>query len=345
MREFLRLSKEDLQLTIEQAAARKGWLASSVEKDFWVCWTLGQLFTMTELAGNLTFKGGTSLSKAWGLIDRFSEDIDLTIGRDALGFGGEKSPEREPSAKKQAKRLKALRLACGEFVRSVVLPKLYERTLAELGFDGWTLTLDTDDPDGQTLLLQYPTHFGAAQARYVRPVVKIEFGARSDPWPAEARAVQPVIAEIFPQIFTEPKTIVHTLAPERTFWEKAMLLHEETLRPANKPRRPRMARHYYDLYRLIESGVAERASQNMALFDQVLAHRQVFFSQNWVDYKTLRQGALRLLPAPENETGWKQDYDAMQLEMFSATPPLFGDVFATVRKFEEMFNSGRFLSR
>lgn len=338
MQHFLRMSAADRQLTTEQTAARKGWAATTVEKDFWVCWTLRQLFAMPELAGHLTFKGGTSLSKAWGLIDRFSEDIDLTIGRDALGFSGEMSPEQAPSAKQQAKRLKALRLACGEFVRNDILPKLGMVVQTELGPNGWALTLDEDDPDAQTLLFQYPTHFGAVQARYLRPVVKMEFGARSDPWPAQEREVRPVIAEVFPQVFTEPTTKVHALAPERTFWEKAMLLHEETYRQHDKARRPRMARHYYDLYRLIESGIAEAAAQDRVLFDQVLAHRRVFFAQSWVDYGTLELGMLRLLPLPEQEAGWRDDYAAMQDEMFSIAPPAFEDVLALVRQFQNRFN-------
>src|SRR5438105_9464822 len=112
MQHFLQLTPADQRLTIEQTAARMGWVASSVEKDFWVCWILQQLFMVPALAPHLTFKGGTSLSKAWGLIDRFSEDIDLTIARDALGFGDTNSPEQAPSAKQQAKRLKALKAAC-----------------------------------------------------------------------------------------------------------------------------------------------------------------------------------------------------------------------------------------
>lgn len=220
MQAFLALPREDQKLAIEQTGARNGWVASSVEKDFWVCWTLERLFALPELKGHLTFKGGTSLSKVWGLIDRFSEDIDLTIGRDALGFGGENSPELAPSAKQQAKRLKALREACGTFVRHTLMPTLNGHLITRLGATGWQLTLDAEDPDGQTLLFFYPTHFGGEAARYVRPIVKIEFGARSDPWPAHERSVHPVIAEVFPQLFTQLKTIVHALAPERTFWER-----------------------------------------------------------------------------------------------------------------------------
>lgn len=259
MARFLDLSAADQRLTMEQTAAQIGWIASSVEKDFWVCWTLQQLFTMPDLAPHLTFKGGTSLSKAWGLIDRFSEDIDLTIGRDALGFGGVNSPEQAPSAKQQAKRLKALKLACSAHVRDLVLPQLRERLASAIGEAGWTVQLDVDAPDAQTLLLEYPSHFQTHAPRYVRPVVKIEFGARSDPWPAGACMVRPVMAEHFPQVLEGSDAMVHALAPERTFWEKAMLLHEETYRPAGKTRRPRMARHYYDLYRLIEHGVGANA--------------------------------------------------------------------------------------
>jgi predicted nucleotidyltransferase component of viral defense system len=340
MRKFLQLSAADQKLAIEQTAARIGWAASSVEKDFWVCWTLQQLFVMPELAPHLTFKGGTSLSKVWKLIDRFSEDIDLTIDRAALGYGGDESPERAPSSKQRTKRLKALKDACREHVQSKVMPRLAERMTSELGDDTWTLQSDANDPDGQTLLFEYPTHFGLQQElRYVRPVVKIELGARSDPWPAHESTIRPMIAEAFPQAFAAPDCMVIALAPERTFWEKAMLLHEETYRPPEKARRPRMARHYYDLYRLIVQGVAERAAADSTLFQQVADHRKIFFSQTWVDYETLQPGNLRLIPLPHQEDGWRQDYIAMQGEMFSTEPPLFDELLKTVSAFECGFNT------
>ena len=341
MQHFLQLASADQRLTIEQTAARMGWVASSIEKDFWVCWTLQQLFAMPALAPHLTFKGGTSLSKAWGLIDRFSEDIDLTIDREALGFGGASSPEQAPSAKQQVKRLKALKAACREHVQAVVMPQLNVKIQAALGHSEWRLQLDANDADGQTLLFQYPTHFQHQQERYLQPVVKIEFGARSDPWPACTRTIRPVMADAFPQAFETPGCTVQALAPERTFWEKAMLLHEETYRPADKMRRPRMARHYYDLYRLIEQGVAASAAADKNLFAQVAAHRQVFFAQTWVDYATLL-GALRLLPLPDQEAGWRQDYSAMQGEMFSITPPAFDILLAAIKVFEQEFNAGKF---
>lgn len=339
MQQFLALPADDQKLAIEQTAARVGWVATSVEKDFWVCWTLQQLFAMPGLAEHLTFKGGTSLSKVWKLIDRFSEDIDLTIDRAALGFGGADSPDQAPSAKQQTKRLKALKAACRDHVQQTVMSQLEAQM--KIGLDGkaWNLRLDKDDIDGQTLLFEYPTHFRTQDDRYSSSVVKIEFGARSDPWPAQTSSIQSIIADVFPQAFAAPACTVNALAPERTFWEKAMLLHKETYRPADKARRPRMARHYYDLYRLIEQRIAAHAAADQELFMQVAAHRQVFFAQTWVDYATLRPGYLRLAPLPEQEAGWRQDYVAMQGEMFSTAPPPFDVLLKVIKVFEIEFNA------
>ena len=217
-----------------------------------------------------------------------------------------------------------------------MLQSLSARFIAQLGADDWQLVLDPNDSDGQTLLFFYPTHFGGEQARYVRPIVKIEFGARSDPWPSQERPLRPVIAEVFPQLFANPETIVHALAPERTFWEKAMLLHEEIYRPAEKLRRPRMARHYYDLYRLIQSGIAAKTVNDTALFKQVLTHRSVFFAQSWIDYQAMAPETLRLSPLPNQEQGWRQDYIAMQAEMFTQVPPDFDTLLDLIRQFEAM---------
>ena len=166
---FLQLSIEEQKLVLEQAAARKGWAIPSVEKDYWVCWTLQHLFALPSLAGNLTFKGGTSLSKAYGLIDRFSEDIDLTIGRDALGFGGDNSPENAQTTSQQDKRLKKLREACSASVLTLVLPELRAQFEAALPSGAWTLEPDSQDNDRQTLLFTYPTLFADGASRYVHP--------------------------------------------------------------------------------------------------------------------------------------------------------------------------------
>ncbi len=145
------------------------------------------------------------------------------------------------------------------------------------------------------MLFEYPGTFSGSSA-YLNPRVKIELGARSDTWPTEKPFVKSYLADAFPDIFTINKFPVQVVAPERTFWEKAMLLHEETFRPARKTRKARLARHYYDLWCLIKKGVAKRAMQNPDLFAGVAEQRAVFFNQNWMDYNTLRPGSLCLLP-------------------------------------------------
>jgi len=153
---FEQLPAEERALYLREAAVRLNMPSVIVEKDFWVCWTLREIFSLPEVGEALTFKGGTSLSKVWGLIDRFSEDIDLTIGREFLGFGGDRNPEAAPSAKQRNNRLKELKTACQEYVGQALLPILDAHIRAALTAGGWALRLDESDPDCQTILFQYP---------------------------------------------------------------------------------------------------------------------------------------------------------------------------------------------
>jgi len=322
----------------EQTAAKCGWPPGNVEKDFWVCVMLRELFVLPACGGNLTFKGGTSLSKAWGLIDRFSEDIDLTIDRDALGFGGEQAPERASSSKERQRRLATLKQACRDSIARQIEPALGARLQALVPKESWSLTADSHDPDGQTLLFAYPRAAGEGAPTYVRPVVRLEFGARSDPWPAESRKVSSLVAEAFPSLFLVTACTVRALLPERTFWEKVLLLHEERHRPAGKTRRPRMARHFHDVWRLIEAGIADKAVVDASLFEQVVQHRQVYFRQNWVDYATMKRGTLEMTPNHDQLAEWRADYAAMQGDMFLTPPPPFDEVLAALAAFQSRFN-------
>lgn len=311
-----------------------------MEKDFWVWLVLRELFALPKYGDHLTFRGGTSLSKAWGLIDRFSEDIDLTVDRGILGFGGDQGPEGAKSRKEQQRRIERLKLACREMIATQIAPALNAR-LRELlaSNESWSLSADDDDPDRQTLLFAYPRLVAEAAPSYVTPVVKLEFGARADPWPVEPRTVISIVAEVFPALMETPACTVRALRPERTFWEKVMLLHEETFRPQSETRRPRMARHYYDVWRLIKAGVAGDAAADLALFEQVAAHRKVYFRYGWVKYDTMKRGSIRVVPQPDQLAEWRRDYAAMQGEMFVGSPPSFDELLAVINVFQEEFNS------
>lgn len=325
------------ELAFQQAGAARGLAPGSLEKDFWVCLILRELFTLPDHANHLTFKGGTSLSKAWGLIDRFSEDIDLTIDRASLGFSGEDGPEAAPSRTKQRQRIEDLKEAASTLISSQLTPALAERLRTILaGDESWELTVEAD---AQTILFAYPRRPAVMTPEYLTPVVKLEFGARSDPWPSQERPVTPVAAEVYPDMFDAPTVMVRALRPERTFWEKVMLLHEERYRPAGKGRRARMARHYYDVWRLIDKGVAAMAVADEKLFDQVAAHRQLYFGYSWVDYGTLRRGRVNALPDEGSLDEWRQDYAAMQGAMFVETPPPFEEILEVIAGFQREFNA------
>jgi predicted nucleotidyltransferase component of viral defense system len=330
MQRFLAMKESERRELLEAAGTQLGLPAASVEKDFWVTWTLREMFDLPEWGPQLTFKGGTSLSKCWKLIDRFSEDIDLVVDREFLGFGGEL----------RGKKLKKLRPACSTKIRASLLPALQVRWNSVLpSAPRWALEpADRElDPDGQTLMFRYPTVLPDQQG-YLAPVVRIELGARSDTEPQDSPKIRTLLAEAFPDLLRGSEFPVRAVAARRTFWEKALLLHEETYRPAARGRE-RMSRHYYDVYRLVERGVADEALADVGLLQRIVEHRRVFFSYTWMDYATMRKGTLRLVPLPEQERAWREDYQAMRTQMFYGEPPGFDEVLAAVRTFQDRFNA------
>jgi len=339
---ILRLAPREQRQYFEETGNKLGLPPSSIEKDFWVCWTLRRLFELKGWGQHLTFKGGTSLSKGWKLIQRFSEDIDIVIDRSFLGFEGAKSPEMAGTRTGCQRRLKRLKHACEDQIMNSLKPSMEEacRTAIPETMQ-WELTADSNDPDGQTLLLRYPGLF-ASGTGYLQPQIKIELGARSDTEPTEVITIVPYVAEVFQDWRSSSEFTLRAVAPERTFWEKAMLLHEETFRPADKPRKGRLARHYYDLACLIEKGVADKAVKATGLFERISLHRQIYFGQAWVDYGTLKQGTLRLSPGQSDMAYWADDYAKMAREMFFGTPPRFENILNTVGEFERMFNKAPF---
>jgi hypothetical protein len=338
MNSFLELAPAQRRKLCEEAGTQLDLPAASVEKDFWVCWTLRELFALTEFGPHLTFKGGTSLSKAWKLIERFSEDIDVVIDRDFLGFGGAQAPEAAPSNNQREKRLEGLKSACQAHIRERLQPALHKNLHDKLPAGlKWALLADADDADQQTLLFEYPAVL--TSGAYLRPVVKIELGARSDTEPSAMPEIRPYLAEALPGEFTDSAFKIRTVAPERTFWEKAMLLHEETYRSGTGGPKARLARHYYDLWRLIGAGIGDKALCDAALFSRVAAHRAVFFRKSKEAHKSLRPGTLRLLPHENQRALWEQDYEAMREVMFFGETPTFAEILSVVGDFERRFNA------
>ncbi|MDD5170574.1 MAG: nucleotidyl transferase AbiEii/AbiGii toxin family protein, partial [Syntrophales bacterium] len=247
MDHFIRLSSDERRRYFVQTAEQMRLSPQIIEKDFWVCWTLRELFTLPEIGSMLIFKGGTSLSKAYRLIERFSEDVDVSMSRAGLGFDDEVfDTETIVSGKQRRRRIDRLRDACQHKIVKELRPKMITNISTALGNEkGWSLMLDEDDPDRQTLLYAYPSSLPEAVGAYMRPAVKIELGARSDHWPNDHVRIASYVAEQFPAAFETRDFMVKVLAPERTFWEKATMLHAGYHRPPDKEIPLRLSRHFY----------------------------------------------------------------------------------------------------
>jgi hypothetical protein len=322
---FLQLSADDRREACRIAEGQLSLRAASIEKDFWICWTLRELFALCGIGEHLTFKGGTSLSKGWRLIERFSEDLDLTIDRAHLGFGGEQSPEAAPTNNQRRQRLEALQAACVSYVRDAIKPALEQRISAG--------RIVPDPEDELSLLFEYTTVF--PPDAYLRPSVKMEFGARSDIDPSENPEIRPYLVETIPDL-AGGAFHVRALSPKRTFWEKAMLLHEETYRDGEPA--PRLSRHYYDVWCLIRAGVAADAVADGDLFGRVAEHRRLYF-RHGRGQDHLRRGALRLMPARAHMAAWQRDYDAMRESMFFGDTPQFFQILEPIDEFARRFNA------
>jgi hypothetical protein len=227
--EFLRAAPRDRRDVFLGTATRLGTPEQNVEKDFWVTWRLDVLFNgLPAGRPGFLFKGGTSLSKAYGLISRFSEDIDITVFREDLGQ--ETSiPELEAlSRKKRHTRLDAIKETCRQYIQNTLAQQFEEAvqgTLAESKVEANVpgVAVDPDDPDGQSLLFWYPT-VTAGRDEYIRPAVKIESGAKSALDPHEDLSIVPYVSEEVPQLALRAEHVT-TIVAERTFWDKIIITH------------------------------------------------------------------------------------------------------------------------
>ena len=321
------------------AASQRGITPAIMEKDFWVCWTLRRIFSLPDPPASLILKGGTSLSKVYGAIDRFSEDVDLALDRADLGFGGDDDPASAPSRKKAQQAVKALGQKCKEVVQGQLLTQLTQHFADALASRAsqWSLTTDDDDP--LTLNFAYPRKdTGESAVSYIRPMVRLEFGARSDHWPAEEAVITPFVADEFGDRVSDPECRVKVLSGARTFWEKATILHSWHYAPEDKPFPDRQSRHYYDVARLAKHDIGTEALANPDLLVAVAEHKRVFFESAWAKYELARPGTLKLVPNPARLPALEADYAKMGEMIFGEQIPLWS-ILNTLKALEHRINS------
>jgi predicted nucleotidyltransferase component of viral defense system len=335
MKELYQLTADERKPFFESAAYEGKKPLAIIEKDYWVVWTLARLFELPDLKAHLTFKGGTSLSKIYSLIERFSEDIDVSIEREFLGFGDDKAPEKLATKSKQQTLLSEISAACAKYIQGKMQPELEASIAAKLGGKhGWTLSVDPDD--GQTLLFAYPSL--APKDEYVRPIVKIEMGARAEHWPVSDHPVQSYAKEILGDKIVESKTIVRVLNAERTFWEKATILHQYAHLPDGRELPARLSRHWYDFFRLLNSEVKAAALKDADLLERVANHKKVYFASGWANYDQARKGSLRLLPQTRVHDALEKDYGLMGSMLFGESPA-WTAIIESISAFEKEFNA------
>ena len=332
MSSFLNLSIEERRIYCIQAAEQVNLPPAFIEKDFWVCWTLEQLQAIPELTGKITFKGGTSLSKAWNLIHRFSEDIDLAVHRDLFGQNPPMGAENAPSNRQRKLRLIELENKNRDLITNIVYPKLHER-ISSILKESFELTIQIK---GREINLQfaYPGAF-KNELGAVLPVVLIELVPRADDIPNEEKTISPIIHDVFEEILNHYSIRVPTLLPERTFLEKLMLIHETI--SGHSPGQERKSRHFYDLYCMFEGGVFEKIKLNPSLFKEVLQHRKTFFKYAAMNYEDIFIHGIEIVPNSENLVSWRTDYSRTTVMIYRNVPS-FEELMSFAFEFQEMFN-------
>lgn len=341
MKKFITLSKIERKNLIQKAAFDLGMRFDVVEKDIWVCYVLGKLFSLKELHGKLVFKGGTCLSKAYGLIERFSEDVDLTISKSCLNAAGSSNKPRKIESR--------IRHAAEDFVKDEIYELLKKVFAKDLEDGSWSL--DFSEEDKSTLLFQFPyaenivlwdtfkwdsSHWSdeTDSYNYIKPSIKLEFGALGEDWPSEEKKVAPYAQKILPDFFDESQ--VKVLDVKRNFLEKLLILHSICLRPIEKPLKHHYSRHYYDVFCLIKAGIAKEALKFSEILESVKENKITFWDETWEPYKNINSfHDIKVVPTQESRLKeLESDYERMK-EMFFGKYPDFSDVIDELRSFEK----------
>jgi hypothetical protein len=325
MESVARLSSAERRELFAETAARKRMTPAIVEKDFWVCWTLGRLFSHPDLSRLLMFKGGTSLSKVFNLIERFSEDIDLIL--DWHVVAGEDDPLAARSKNKQEELNKTIDAKAVDYIGGELLAMI-SRAVDPV------CRCEVAADDLHALSVKYPASFSDA---YLRPEVRLEIGPLAAWMPYDSYRIQPYAAEVFPQLFKQTDCAVQAIRAERTFWEKATILHHEAYRPEGSPQPLRYSRHYYDLAMMANSPVKDAALADLALLEDVVAFKQRFYPRGWAHYDLAKPGTFRLLPSGYVLAAIEKDYVQMRNMIFGRYPG-FDEIMATLRALEAEIN-------
>lgn len=324
MDKVARLTARERSELFSETAARMGTTPAVVEKDFWVTWLLDRIFQQPELSRVLMFKGGTSLSKVYRLIERFSEDIDLIL--DWRVLNGE-----DPLAVRSRNQQDRLNKSINEQAQTYIGGELLELVATVLDN---VCRCEIEQSDPSVINVHYPASFPDA---YLRPEVRLEIGPLAAWLPYEDRTISSYAADTFPDVFDKKECSVRVITAERTFWEKATILHHEAHRPDGNPQPPRYSRHYYDLAKMAVSPVKDAALANFALLADVVEFKQRFYPRPWARYDLATPGSLRLVPEGDVLAAVEADYRAMANMIFGDLPK-FAEIVTILQTLQNEIN-------
>ena len=300
------------RLLFDETAKDMDISGPTVEKDFWVCFFLDILFHQSQDATRFCFKGGTSLSKGYHAIRRFSEDIDLILDWRLLGYSRDEPYDKRTNTQQEAFN-DVVNGKTEEYLATSLMPNL--KSLTEK-YVGEPVRFYIEENDRQTICIVYPRLF---RDSYVIPEIRLEIGALAAWTPFTDTTIQPYAAERYPRQFKQAGTVIRTVQVKRTFWEKAVILHKEAHRVNGKVPE-RYARHYYDLYMLSQTPTMDEALADVELLNTVASFNQKFYHSSWAQYDEATLEKITLVPMAETRARLAEDYHRMQDVLFGNKP-------------------------
>lgn len=330
LKEWLPLPDETKRRFYTESGRQVGLSPIAIEKDWWVVHTLSVVFSM-EYASALVFKGGTSLSKGWNLIQRFSEDIDLALDRQYLGFTGELGKGD----------IRRLRRKSYQFITRVFTEKLKTR-FAELGFKNVGIKyheVDNHDQDPLIIEIYYPKL--TERDPYLKPGILMEVGSRSLKEPFTSRTFNTLASGVYPEYpFSDKPITIPVVNPERTFLEKIFLLHEEFQKSSEKIRVERLSRHLYDIEKLAQAGYADLSLRDADLYNTIVYHRSRFTPISGIDYANHSPQTIRFVPPDHLLPYWEKDYREMTESMiYEKNPVDFNELIKRMSELQKRINT------
>ena len=330
MIEVARAKEKDREILFLNTANECKMHPAIIEKDFWVCVTLDYLFNYCIWKDKFAFKGGTSLSKVYKVINRFSEDIDLILDWRVLGYATDE-PWEERSNTKQQRFIEESRDRLFSYLRNEFLAE-FKKGMSELL--GVEIEAYIDELDSGNVNFKYPSMYSDNS---ILNLIRLEIGVLAAWTPAKPAKIQSYAAEKYPGAFKNKSVELRTTTAERTFWEKATILHQEALRPEGSIIPARYSRHYYDLYCMSKTNIKDAAIAQPELLEEVARFKNKFYPRGWARYDLAKVGTLHLLPAKHSLPRLRQDYADMRGIIFGEYPT-FEEIMEGIAELEKEIN-------